>query len=169
MTIRLSDLMGMPHCLPARGLTRARKVHRPRSSLLLTSRPRRRTNAPFVQAGRRLRRCMARVRGVRRCGIVGQDDVWRSGLMLRGEIRLVDFGQSLSGESAHRSPAVIVSNDGANSTAARLGRGVVTVAPMTSNVSRIHPFQVLVPAHEMGSTMIPRFRQSRSGQSRSRE
>jgi mRNA interferase MazF len=70
--------------------------------------------------------------------------------MLRGEIRLVDFGQSPSGESAHRRPAVIVSNDGANSTAARLGRGVVTVAPLTSNVSRIYPFQVLVPAHESG-------------------
>jgi mRNA interferase MazF len=70
--------------------------------------------------------------------------------MLRGEIRLVDFGQALTGESAHRRPAVIVSNDGANSTAARLGRGVVTVAPMTSNVSRVYPFQVLVPAHESG-------------------
>lgn len=70
--------------------------------------------------------------------------------MLRGEIRLVNFGQVLPGESAHPRPAVIVSNDGANSTAARLGRGVVTVAPMTSNVSRVYPFQVLVPAHESG-------------------
>jgi mRNA interferase MazF len=70
--------------------------------------------------------------------------------MLRGEIRLVDFGQALTGESAHRRPAVIVSNDGANSTAARLGIGVVTVAPMTSNMSRVYPFQVLVPAHESG-------------------
>ena len=70
--------------------------------------------------------------------------------MLRGEIRLVDFGQALPGESAKQRPAVIVTNDGANSTAARLGRGVVTVVPMTSNVSRVHPFQVLVPAHESG-------------------
>jgi mRNA interferase MazF len=70
--------------------------------------------------------------------------------MLRGEIRLVDFGQSLPSESAHRRPAVIVSNDGANSTAARLGRGVVTVVPMSSNVDRIYPFQVLVPANESG-------------------
>ena len=45
---------------------------------------------------------------------------------------------------------MIVSNDGANSTAARLGRGVITVAPMTSNIRRIHPFQVFVPAHESG-------------------
>lgn len=70
--------------------------------------------------------------------------------MLRGEIRLVDFGHVLPGESAHERPAVIVSNDGANSTAARLGRGVVTVAPMTSNVRRTYPFQVLVPAKESG-------------------
>ena len=70
--------------------------------------------------------------------------------MLRGEIHLVDFGQALPGESANQRPAVLVSNNGANSTAARLGRGVVTVAPMTSNVSRIYPFQVLVPAHESG-------------------
>jgi mRNA interferase MazF len=70
--------------------------------------------------------------------------------MLRGEIRLVDFGQAMPGESALQRPAVIVSNDGANSTAARLGRGVITVAPVTSNVSRIYPFQVLVPAHESG-------------------
>jgi mRNA interferase MazF len=70
--------------------------------------------------------------------------------MLRGEIRLVDFGQARPGESASQRPAVIVSNDGANSTAARLGRGVVTVAPMTSNVSRVYPFQVLVSAGESG-------------------
>ena len=63
---------------------------------------------------------------------------------------MVDLGQALPGESANQRPAVIVSNDGANSTAARLGRGVVTVAPMTSNVSRVYPFQVLVPAHESG-------------------
>jgi mRNA interferase MazF len=45
---------------------------------------------------------------------------------------------------------VIISNDGANSTAARLGRGVITVVPMTSNVTRVYPFQVLVPAAESG-------------------
>lgn len=71
--------------------------------------------------------------------------------MLRGEIRLVDFGQALPSESAHQRPAVVVSNDGANSTAARLGRGVITVAPIfTSNVGRVYPFQVLIPADESG-------------------
>ena len=70
--------------------------------------------------------------------------------MLRGEIRSVDFGQVRPGESAHRRPAIIVSNDGANSTAARLGRGVITVVPMTSNVSKVYPFQVLVTDQESG-------------------
>lgn len=66
--------------------------------------------------------------------------------MLRGEIRLVDFGQGLPGEAAKKRPAVIVSNDGANATAARLRRGALTVVPMTTNVERVYPFQVLVSA-----------------------
>lgn len=70
--------------------------------------------------------------------------------MLRGEIRLVDLDPARTGEAAKRRPAVIVSNDGANTIAARLGRGVVTVAPITSNVDRVYPFQVLVPAAESG-------------------
>jgi len=70
--------------------------------------------------------------------------------MLRGEIRFVDLDPTRSGEADKRRPAVIVSNDGANTTAARLGRGVVTVVPVTSNVDRIYPFQVLLPADESG-------------------
>lgn len=34
----------------------------------------------------------------------------------------------------------------ANSSAARMGRRVVTVVPVTSNVERVHPFQVLLRA-----------------------
>jgi mRNA interferase MazF len=70
--------------------------------------------------------------------------------MIRGEIRSVEFGQALPGEPALRRPAVIVSNDGANSTAAQLGRGVITVVPVTSNVTRVYPFQVLLPAEASG-------------------
>jgi len=47
-------------------------------------------------------------------------------------------------------PAVVVSNDAANATAARLGRGVITVVPVTSNTERVHPFQVLLPAQDTG-------------------
>ena len=70
--------------------------------------------------------------------------------MLRGEIRLVDLDPARSGEAGKRRPAVIVSNDGANAAAARLGRGVVTIVPVTSNTDRVYPFQVLLPAAESG-------------------
>lgn len=70
--------------------------------------------------------------------------------MLRGEIRLVDLDPAVGAEAGKRRPAVIVSNDRANATAARLGRGVVTVVPLTSSVERVHGFQVLLPADETG-------------------
>lgn len=66
--------------------------------------------------------------------------------MQRGELRLVDLDPVRGAEADKRRPAVIVSNDAANTTAARLGRGVLTVVPITSTVDRIHPFQVLLPA-----------------------
>lgn len=70
--------------------------------------------------------------------------------MRRGEIRWVDLEPARGAESNKRRPAVIVSNDGANQAADRLGRGVITVVPVTSNVERVHPFQVLLPADECG-------------------
>ena len=70
--------------------------------------------------------------------------------MLRGEIRLVDLDPARRGEGDKTRPAVIVSIDGANTTAARLGRGVVTVVPVTSNVDRVYPFQVQFPAADTG-------------------
>jgi mRNA interferase MazF len=70
--------------------------------------------------------------------------------MRRGEVRLVDFDPARGSEAAKRRPAVIVSNDEANSTAVRLGRGVLTVVPVTSNVKRVYPFEVLIPAGTAG-------------------
>ena len=70
--------------------------------------------------------------------------------MRRGEIRLVDLEPVRGAESDKRRPAVIVSNDGANLAAARLGRGVVTVVPVTSAVARVYPFQVLLRASDTG-------------------
>ena len=70
--------------------------------------------------------------------------------MRRGEIRLVDLDPSRGAEADKRRPAVIVSNDGANATAERLGRGVITVVPVTSNTTRVHPFQVLLDAGATG-------------------
>lgn len=70
--------------------------------------------------------------------------------MRRGEIRLVNLDPVIGSEAARTRPAVVVSNDGANTTAARLGHGVITVVPVTSNTDRIYPFQVLLPANETG-------------------
>ncbi|HEY5012418.1 MAG TPA: type II toxin-antitoxin system PemK/MazF family toxin [Acidimicrobiia bacterium] len=70
--------------------------------------------------------------------------------MKRGEIRVLDFEPVRGSEVDKRRPAVIVSNDGANTTAQRLGRGVITVVPVTSNVTKVHPFQVLLTAAESG-------------------
>jgi len=70
--------------------------------------------------------------------------------MRRGELRLVDFEPVRGSEADKRRPAVLVSNDEANTTASRLGRGVLTVVPVTSNVEQIYPFQVLLPAGMAG-------------------
>jgi mRNA interferase MazF len=64
--------------------------------------------------------------------------------MLRGEVRLADLDPAYPSEADKRRPVVLVSNDRANATAAQLGRGVVTVVPVTSNVRRVFPFQVLL-------------------------
>ena len=70
--------------------------------------------------------------------------------MRRGDIHSVDLDPARGSEANKRRPAVIVSNDAANATAGRLGRGVITVVPVTSNVERVYPFQVLLPSADTG-------------------
>ncbi len=70
--------------------------------------------------------------------------------MRRGDIHAVDLDPVRGSESNKRRPAVIVSNDAANRTGVRLGRGVVTVVPVTSNVESVYPFQVLLSAADTG-------------------
>jgi mRNA interferase MazF len=60
--------------------------------------------------------------------------------------------------------AVIVSNDMANATARRLGRGVITVVPITSSIDRVFPFQVLLQGAETG---LPRDSKAQAEQVRS--
>ena len=67
-----------------------------------------------------------------------------------GEVRLVDLAPTRGSEANDRRPAVIVSNDRANDVAARQGRGVVTIVPVTSNTTRVFAFQTLLPADETG-------------------
>jgi len=70
--------------------------------------------------------------------------------MKRGEIRVVNLDPVVGAEASRSRPAVIVSNDGANTTAERLGQGVVAVVPLTTNTTTIYPFQVLLEAAETG-------------------
>lgn len=85
-------------------------------------------------------------RGFRSLGV----DSRRWCLMRRGDVRMVDLNPVRGGEADKRRPAIVVSNDAANATAERLGRGVVTVVPITSNVKRVYPFQVLLLAGTAG-------------------
>ena len=70
--------------------------------------------------------------------------------MRRGDIRLVNFEPALGNETNKIRPAIIVSNDAANSMAETLGRGVITVIPVTSKTDRVLPFQVLLSAAKTG-------------------
>ena len=74
---------------------------------------------------------------------------WAVG-MRRGDIVTVNLDPARGSEASKSRPAVVVSNDAANSTASRLGRGVITVVPVTSNTDRVYPFQVLLPAAATG-------------------
>lgn len=84
--------------------------------------------------------------------------------MRRGEIVSIDFDPAQGSEANKTRPAVIVSNDAANATATRLGRGVITVVPVTSNVARVYPFQVMLPADQTG---LPRDSKAQAEQVRS--
>ena len=66
----------------------------------------------------------------------------------------VDLDPVRGPEADKRRPAIIVSNDGATSTAQRLGRSASTVVPVSARTDRAYPFQVLLPAGEtdVGST-----------------
>jgi mRNA interferase MazF len=70
--------------------------------------------------------------------------------MRRGEIRVVDLDPVVGTEANKKRPAIIVSNDGANATAARLGRGILAIVPVTSDTERVHPFQILLEADDTG-------------------
>src|ERR1700685_2356528 len=70
--------------------------------------------------------------------------------MRRGEIVSGSLDPALGSEAAKTRPAVVVSNDAANATATPPVWSVITVVPVTSNITRIYPFQVLLPASQTG-------------------
>lgn len=65
--------------------------------------------------------------------------------MKRGEIFFAALDPTQGGEIQKTRPVVVVSNNVANRAAA-----VVTVVPLTSNVERVYPFEVLLPASVTG-------------------
>jgi len=70
--------------------------------------------------------------------------------MRRGDVYLVDLDPARGSEASKARPAVIVSNDAANRSVERNGRGVITVVPVTSNTDRVYVFQVLLEAGRAG-------------------
>lgn len=60
--------------------------------------------------------------------------------MRRGDIYRVDWEPSVKGEPAFNRPAVVLTNNEANDRLPHL-----VVAPITSNTTRIYPFDVLLP------------------------
>src|SRR5215813_12500605 len=84
--------------------------------------------------------------------------------MRRGDIVTVELDPARGSEASKTRPAVVVSNDSANGTATRLGRGVITVVPVTTSTGRVFPFQVLLPA---GQTGLPRDSKAQAEQVRS--
>jgi len=82
----------------------------------------------------------------------------------RGEIVRVNLDPDRGSEADKTRPAVVVSNDAANAAATRLGRGMITVVPVTSSTDRVYPFQVLLPAHQTG---LPRDSKAQAEQVRS--
>ena len=69
--------------------------------------------------------------------------------MRRGDVVIVALDPALAAEASKARPCVVVSNDGANTVATRLGRGVVAIVPLTSNVARVfNGFEALVSDRE---------------------
>ncbi|MCM0594156.1 MAG: type II toxin-antitoxin system PemK/MazF family toxin [Gloeotrichia echinulata IR180] len=65
--------------------------------------------------------------------------------MKRGEIYFANLSPSVGSEMDKRRPVLIVSNDANNNAAT-----TVTILPLTSNVSRVYPFEVLLNPEDSG-------------------
>jgi len=66
--------------------------------------------------------------------------------LLRGDVVLVDFDPARAGEAAKTRPAVVVSSDVVNAAAP-----VVVVVPLTTNLSRVYPSELVLPAARTGT------------------
>lgn len=71
-------------------------------------------------------------------------------LLRRGQIVVVSFDPAVGSEVRKTRPAVIVSNNTANTAAMRTPGATVTVVPLTTSARRVWPFQVLLPSAATG-------------------
>ena len=65
--------------------------------------------------------------------------------MQRGDVYYANLDPSQGAETQKTRPVVIVSNNAANRASA-----LVTVLPVTSNLARVYPFEVKLPAKDTG-------------------
>ena len=65
--------------------------------------------------------------------------------MKRGDLYQVDWEPSVAGEPGYSRPAVLLTNDEANVKLPHL-----VVAPITSSIKRIYPFDLLLPVGSCG-------------------
>lgn len=65
--------------------------------------------------------------------------------MKRGEIYFANLDPTIGSEIKKKRPVLIVSNNANNKTAS-----TVTVVPITSNTSKIYPFEVLLETQDCG-------------------
>ena len=68
----------------------------------------------------------------------------------RGSIVWVDLSGGQGSEQDKTRPAIVVSNDGANTSAWSSQRGVITLVPLTSKSKRPYPFQALIRSSDSG-------------------
>ena len=67
------------------------------------------------------------------------------GLVRRGDILLVDFSPARDNEANFVRPAVVLTNNAANAN-----NVVISVVPLTTNLRRVYPFQLLLPHQRTG-------------------
>lgn len=67
------------------------------------------------------------------------------GSIKRGDVYLVNFDPALGAEAKKTRPAVIVSNDINNAYSP-----IISIAPITSKITKIYSFEVEIAAHEGG-------------------
>ncbi len=71
-------------------------------------------------------------------------------LMQRGDVVWATLDPVRRPEASKRRPVVIVSSDRTNRPITALGRGLVTVVPVTTRTDRVYPWQVLLPPEPTG-------------------